>query len=115
MGQQQGPPMGMPMVRPMMMGVPRPAPMLVPQQMFVPRQPPMFMQRPGVPGGPGGPGGNRPQQDEPPNKKQKTEDNLIPEAEFMAKNPPNVTDKPEWKLNGQMLMMTFPLQRALQP
>jgi len=126
--QQQGPPMGMPMVRPMMMGVPRPAPMLVPQQMFVPRQPPMYMQRPGVPGGPGGPvvpggpGGNRPQQDEPPNKKQKTEDNLIPEAEFMAKNPPNVTfkvsvpnvaDKPEWKLNGQMLVMTFPLQESI--
>merc|ERR1719309_46884 len=128
--------MAMQMVRPIMMGVPRPAPpMMVPQQqMFVPRQqPPMFMQqRPGGPGGPpgGAPGGhgqaggagNMSRPDEPPNKKQKTEDNLIPEAEFLAKNPPTTTfrvsvpsvgDKPEWKLNGQTLTFTFPLQETI--
>eukprot|EP00088_Acartia_fossae_P052399 TRINITY_DN5917_c0_g1_i4.p1 TRINITY_DN5917_c0_g1~~TRINITY_DN5917_c0_g1_i4.p1 ORF type:complete len:773 (-),score=302.98 TRINITY_DN5917_c0_g1_i4:60-2378(-) len=120
--------------RPLMMGVPavRPAPpMLVPQQpMFIPggppggmvpppappQGPPMFMQqqRPGMP--PGGPigmpmaaGGGS---EEPPTKRQKTEDSLLPEAQFIAQNPapvnvavsiPKVEEKPEWKLNGQVL------------
>ena len=48
--------------------------------------------------------------DEPPNKKARGEDNLMPEADFLARNVspvtfrvvvPNVgSDKPEWKLNG---------------
>ncbi|XP_071954810.1 splicing factor 3A subunit 1-like [Antedon mediterranea] len=57
-------------------------------------------------------------QDEPPTKKQKTEDALIPEDQFLATNPspvtfrvllPTVQDKPEWKLHGQMMNMTLPL------
>jgi len=128
---QQQPPMQQQMVRPLMMGVPvRPAPMLVPQPMFIPGGapppgPPMFMQRPG--GGPGMQGGAPPQggmpmqsggggADEPPNKRQKTEESLIPEMQFISRHPgpvnirvtvPKVEDKPEWKLNGQTLNFTF--------
>ena len=56
--------------------------------------------------------------DEPPNKKARGEDNLMPEADFLARNVspvtfrvvvPNVQDKPEWKLNGQMLTVTLSL------
>merc|ERR1719510_801631 len=57
--------------------------------------------------------------DEPPNKKPRGEDNLMPEADFLARNVSPVTfrvlvpnvgaDKPEWKLNGQMLSVTLPL------
>jgi splicing factor 3A subunit 1 len=129
---QPGPPMQH-MVRPLMMGMPvRPAPMLVPQPMFIPQGPggpspqqQMFMQqqRPGPPGH-GGPrmGGGMPpgppMADEPPMKRQKTEDNLIPEDRFIRQNPgrvnimvsvPRVEDKPEWKLNGQVLHLTFPI------
>jgi len=132
------PPQQMQMVRPMggpmMMGGMQPMmqPMMAPQPMFMGRPPaPMFMQqqggpRPGMMGGPRpGMGGPRPgmrQPEEPPSKKQKTEENLIPENEFMAKNKspvtfrvsvPKVTDKPEWKLNGQMISMTFPLQETI--
>lgn len=60
--------------------------------------------------------------DEPLSKRQRTEDNLIPEEEFMAKNPSNVTikvqvpnssEKPEWKLNGQVLNLTLPLKETI--
>jgi len=56
--------------------------------------------------------------DEPTPKKQKTEDSLIPEQEFISKNKgpvtfrvqvPVVSDKPEWKLNGQVLAFTLPI------
>lgn len=59
-----------------------------------------------------------PADDEPPSKKTKTEESLIPEAEFLAKNKgpvtvrvqvPGAQEKPEWKLNGQILTMTLPL------
>lgn len=59
-----------------------------------------------------------PVDDEPPSKKSKTEENLIPEAEFLAKNKgpvmvrvqvPGAQDKPEWKLHGQTLTLTLPL------
>ena len=51
-------------------------------------------------------------------KRQRTDDNLIPEDEFIAQNSPNVcikvqvpntTEKAEWKLNGQMINLTVPL------
>ena len=60
--------------------------------------------------------------DEPLSKRQRTEDNLIPEEEFIAKNPANVTikvqvpnsnEKPEWKLNGQVLNLTLPLKETI--
>lgn len=96
-----GPPMGMPpMHRP---PVPRP-PMMHPGMQRMPA-PPMPM---------GGGGGD----DGPPAKKAKTEENLIPEDIFLAqhKGPvtfnvavPNLSDKPEWKCNGQMLRFTLPL------
>ncbi|KAF6206363.1 hypothetical protein GE061_017596 [Apolygus lucorum] len=56
--------------------------------------------------------------DEPVAKKLKTEESLIPEAQFIANNKgpaafkvmvPLLTDKPEWKLNGQTLTFTMPL------
>lgn len=56
--------------------------------------------------------------DQPPNKKARTEDNLLPEAEFLARNGsgpvtvhvqvPHNTEKPEWRLNGQMMTVTLP-------
>lgn len=61
--------------------------------------------------------------DEPPNKKTRQEDNLIPEDIFMQrhKSPvtiqvqiPNVTDKPEWKLNGQLLSINIALSDTIQ-
>ena len=114
-----GPPMQQ-MVQPMVQMMPvRPAPpMLVPQPpMFIPQVNPqggppgpqqqMFMQqqqRPGgvLGGGPpgqrmGGPGGMPPVPpmgggggEEPPMKRQKTEDNLIPEDRFIRQNPGRV-------------------------
>jgi splicing factor 3A subunit 1 len=54
--------------------------------------------------------------EEPSFKKQRTEDNLLSEEEFLARNSgpiafkvqvPNVSDKPEWKLNGQTLSLTM--------
>ncbi|XP_070565002.1 splicing factor 3A subunit 1-like [Ptychodera flava] len=59
-----------------------------------------------------------PPSDEPPAKKQKTEDTLMPEQQYLAKNPgpvtfkvqvPNLPDKPEWKLSGQSLSITLPI------
>uniref|UniRef100_A0A8C3AGS4 Splicing factor 3A subunit 1 n=1 Tax=Cyclopterus lumpus TaxID=8103 RepID=A0A8C3AGS4_CYCLU len=59
-----------------------------------------------------------PHDDEPVNKKMKTEDNLMPEEEFLRRNKgpvavkvqvPNMQDKTEWKLNGQVLNFTVPL------
>ncbi|KAK9503942.1 hypothetical protein O3M35_010395 [Rhynocoris fuscipes] len=56
-------------------------------------------------------------EEEPVPKKQKTEDALIPEAQFLAQNKgpvtfkvlvPMMADKPEWKLNGQALTFTLP-------
>ncbi|XP_060068714.1 splicing factor 3A subunit 1-like [Ylistrum balloti] len=57
-------------------------------------------------------------EDEPMAKKQKTEDQLVPEGEFLKRNKgpvtfkvviPKVTEKAEWKLNGQTLSFTLPL------
>jgi len=58
--------------------------------------------------------------EEPASKRQKTEDQFIPEAEFLAmhgdKGPvkfsvqiPNVTDKPEWNLKGQLIPFSMSL------
>jgi hypothetical protein len=55
---------------------------------------------------------------EPASKRQKTEEDLIPEGEFLARNlspvsfkvmVPQMPDKPEWKLDGQMLTLTLQL------
>lgn len=60
----------------------------------------------------------QPESEEPPSKKQRSEDNLIPEFEFMAdhKGPvslqiqaPSGVDKPEWRLNGQIISITVAL------
>ncbi|XP_040207949.1 splicing factor 3A subunit 1 isoform X1 [Rana temporaria] len=59
-----------------------------------------------------------PMEDEPSAKKMKSEDSLIPEEEFLRRNKgpvtvkvqvPNMQDKTEWKLNGQILAFTLPL------
>lgn len=59
-----------------------------------------------------------PMEDEPTSKKLKTEDSLMPEEEFLRRNKgpvsikvqvPNMQDKTEWKLNGQVLVFTLPL------
>lgn len=62
-------------------------------------------------------------EDEPPNKRPRQEDHLIPEDVFMQshKGPvsiqvqcPTVTDKPEWKLNGQLVTITIALDDTIQ-
>lgn len=56
--------------------------------------------------------------DQPPNKRARTEDNLIPEQEFLQRHNgfitvqvqiPNAADKGDWKLNGQLVSMTLAL------
>jgi splicing factor 3A subunit 1 len=58
------------------------------------------------------------QDDEPSAKKAKTEEQLVPENVFLSQHPgpvtfrvlvPNVTDKSEWKLNGQTFSITLPM------
>lgn len=82
-----------------------------PPMAFAPMPPPMAPLPPEMPP-------SLPPDDEPPSKKSKTEENLIPEAEFLAKNKgpvtvrvqvPGAQEKVEWKLNGQVLTLTLPL------
>lgn len=56
--------------------------------------------------------------DEPPNKKLRGEDNLLPEDQFLAMHNgpvtlqvqiPSASDKPEWRLNGQTVAITLSL------
>ncbi|KAM4745010.1 splicing factor 3A subunit 1 isoform 1-T1 [Anableps anableps] len=93
---------------------PRPPPMVVPTA-FVPA-PPMPQPPSAAPAPPVHP--PPPHEEEPVSKKMKTEDNLIPEEEFLRRNKgpvavkvqvPNMQDKTEWKLNGQVLNFTVPL------
>ncbi|KAG1714370.1 Splicing factor 3A subunit 1 [Nymphon striatum] len=103
------PPTGPPMRPPPMLSMPPRPPGLPPMgNPFQPSPVPPPMQPPLPP----------PESDEPPAKKQKSEDSLIPESEFLLKNKspvsfrvqvPVVSDKPEWRLNGQILTMTLPL------
>lgn len=55
-------------------------------------------------------------EEEPPNKKSRTEDHLVPEADFLAMSGgpvtlhiqvPSLSDKPEWRLNGQLIPITM--------
>ena len=59
-------------------------------------------------------------EDLPSSKRLRTEETLIPEADFLAqhasKGPvsfnvqiPNVPEKPEWNLNGQLIPFSMPL------
>lgn len=57
-------------------------------------------------------------EDEPPNKKLRSEDNLLPEADFLAMHSgpvslqvqvPHNADKPEWRLNGQIISLNVSL------
>lgn len=75
-------------------------------------QPPPPPMRPPVPS-------SRPtDEDEPSAKKAKTEEQLVPENDFLALNKgpvtfrvqvPNMMDKSEWKLTGQSFTITLPL------
>ncbi|XP_078679823.1 splicing factor 3A subunit 1-like [Branchiostoma floridae x Branchiostoma belcheri] len=88
---------------------PRP-PMSMPQ--FVPAPPPVpAPPRPIIPERP-------PATEEPAAKKQKTEDTLVSEEEFLKRNKgpvtfkvivPKMDDKSEWNLNGQTLTFTLPV------
>lgn len=77
-----------------------------PPQMAFASMPPLPPERP------------PPAEEEPPSKKSKTEEALIPEAEFLQRNRgpvtvrvqvPGAAEKAEWKLNGQTLTLTLPL------
>ena len=94
------------MVPPMIVGVPMRPAMVVQTPVYVPPAPPVYIQ-----------GSAMMEEDEPPNKRSRTEENLIPEDQFLARNSgpvtlsvavPNVPDKPEWKLEGQMMSLTLP-------
>ncbi|KAL2092153.1 hypothetical protein ACEWY4_011951 [Coilia grayii] len=108
---------------------PRPPPMVVPtvtHSPLLPRpHPPTFVPAPPVPQPPSSNAAPLPpahppppHDDEPVSKKMKTEDNLIPEEEYLRRNKgpvtvkvqvPNMQDKTEWKLSGQILSFTMPL------
>lgn len=60
--------------------------------------------------------------EEPPNKKIRSEDNLLPEADFLAMHNgpvslqvqvPHNADKPEWRLNGQIISLNVSLTDAI--
>ncbi|KAE8748975.1 hypothetical protein FOCC_FOCC004381 [Frankliniella occidentalis] len=123
-----GMPPGMPPSMMMMPGM-APRPMMVQQGPYSVPQPGGPMQRflpPGAPqpAQPPMPHMARPSEsveDEPPSKKSRNEDNLIPEQEFLSKHKAPVTikvqvptssDKPEWRLNGQMLSLVLPLTES---
>ncbi|CAH1787515.1 unnamed protein product [Owenia fusiformis] len=125
------PPMHMPPQPPggMVVMQPRPVPPPRPPQLLAMRPPMPPMMQPHMGGPPGympRPPPPRPMdqqrpppmRDEPPSKKAKTEDNLIPENQFLAQNNgpvqfnvqvPDQSDKPEWNLKGQSLTFTLPL------
>ena len=102
-------------------------PMRPPPQMVVPAQP-LYMA-PAPPQMAPAPFGVMPAMappempmEEPPSKRARGEDNLMPEADFLARNVspvtfrilvPSASDKPEWKLNGQMLAVTLPLSDSI--
>ena len=85
---------------------------MTPQNPMAPAAPIMEQQQP-------------PQQlieEEPPNKKLRGEDNLLPEIDFLAmhKGPvtlqvqaPTGVDKPEWRLNGQIISLTMALNDSV--
>ena len=99
------------MVPPMIVGVPMRPAMVVQTPVYVPPAPPVYIQ-----------GSAMMEDDEPPNKRSRTEENLVPEDQFLARNPgpvtlsvavPNVPDKPEWKLEGQMMSLTLALTETV--
>lgn len=112
MGMGMGPPQMMPPPFPQMsFGVPQMPPHGVPQMPPAPN-----MQDVNVGGQP--PVGPPIDLDEPPSKKSRTEDHLIEENVFMQRHKgpvtiqiqcPNMTDKSDWKLNGQTIAMTLQL------
>merc|ERR1711997_1167011 len=133
--QQMAPPQPVTVVSmqpPQPVPVPQPQPVAImqmrpPPQMVVPAQP-MFMApappqmpsfgMPHMPPAAPGPPMQQMEMDEPPSKKARGEDNLMPEADFLARNVspvtfrvvvPNMQDKPEWKLHGQTIAVTLPL------
>uniref|UniRef100_A0A1B6EMQ9 Splicing factor 3A subunit 1 n=1 Tax=Cuerna arida TaxID=1464854 RepID=A0A1B6EMQ9_9HEMI len=119
-------PAPMPPMRPPMMVPPRPPFNVVAPQ---PPMPPPFMGPPGAPLPPQPP--QPPQMqlkhpaeegDEPAAKKMRTEESLVSENTFLAKNKspvtfkvavPLVPEKSEWKLKGQMLTITLPLRDSV--
>ena len=61
--------------------------------------------------------------EEPAHKRQKTEEQLMPEAAFLGMHPgpvrfsvqiPNMPDKPEWNLMGQLILFTMPLTETVK-
>lgn len=126
------PPVSLAQSKPMMqtsaISHPPPVPVMMMPMRPPPMMPPPFQvgyipaMQPGAPIAPAPPVMEQPimipQEDEPPNKKSRTEDNLIPEAQFitMHKSPvtiqvqvPNATDKSEWRLNGQTIPVVLDL------
>ncbi|XP_003743509.1 splicing factor 3A subunit 1 [Galendromus occidentalis] len=126
----QAPPPGVHPPPPPQVMVPRPpimAPLIMapnPSIMMIP-QPPSFVPVMSVPSAIPPP--PQPMQDEippgeePTTKKAKTEDQLIPEEDFLRTQPdviavriavPHMADKPEWRLNGQIASVNVPLKET---
>ena len=95
-------------------------PMRPPPQMVVPAQHVYMAPAPQIAPAPFGVMPQMPPDmtmEEPPNKRARGEDNLMPEADFLARNVSPVTfrvlvpaaaDKPEWKLNGKCSLSLCP-------
>ncbi|XP_011687134.1 PREDICTED: splicing factor 3A subunit 1 [Wasmannia auropunctata] len=103
------------MMAPMPPMAPRPPPLMTPAMSpFMPTPPPIQPPMPSAIGlkHPA----SKPLEEEPQAKKLRTEDSLIPEQQFLARNKgpvqiniavPMMTEKAEWKLNGQTLNITL--------
>jgi len=90
---------------------------MAPQPTFVPQPPPMMAQPPAIPLPPA-----VELDDEPPNKRPRGEDHLIPENLFAQQSPSPVTfqvvcpvmaEKSDWKLSGQAVSLTMPLMESV--
>ncbi|XP_053980411.1 splicing factor 3A subunit 1 isoform X1 [Hylaeus volcanicus] len=107
---------------PMMMMAPmppiRPPPLMTPAMSpFMPTPPPMQPPMASVSSyNMGLKHPSEPMEEEPQTKKLRTEDSLVPEQQFLARNKgpvqlniavPMMTEKAEWKLNGQTLNITL--------
>ena len=116
--------MSIPPRPPVMLATPQPPPMMmmsmsqpnmsmpmVPPSSFIPMPQPMGMmqQQPQQ-------GGREPMEEEPPSKRQRNEDQLMPEEAFLVRYPgllhfhigaPVYAEKPEWRLQGQQLSFSL--------
>eukprot|EP00002_Diphylleia_rotans_P016467 TRINITY_DN3202_c0_g2_i1.p1 TRINITY_DN3202_c0_g2~~TRINITY_DN3202_c0_g2_i1.p1 ORF type:complete len:687 (+),score=204.19 TRINITY_DN3202_c0_g2_i1:44-2104(+) len=133
----------LPAPQPNTMPIPRPPAPMMPPMMMAPGMPMMpFPPMPGAHFNPAPPPGSGPipmppsnpappidlapqlmGEDDPSNKRQKIEANLVPEADWIRDHPgsvsvsiqvPNDPEKGEWQLHGQVISLTFDIKDTIK-